>query len=425
MRSRQIREGSVGLLIIIGVILFGGLSIWLNRLRWGQQSYNFQVEFADANAMKSGAAVRYRGFEIGRITSMEPSANGVDVTVEINDVKLVIPKNVLIQANQAGLIGETSIDIQPLTELSASEQKMSPIAEDCNSNLIVCDNDRVVGEIGVSFGALLNSASRFSELYTDPVFFENLNSTAKNAGIAAAEIASLSQELSLLARDIRGELKNFSNAAKSIQSAANQTSRKISSTADRLAISIDEFSNTASKIGELADNANILITENRSNIQRTLSNIGDTSEQLNTIVANLSPAVAKVNLGVQAADTEKIAKNLEILTTNAADASANLRDITKNLNDPTNVLLLQQTLDAARVTFENAQKITSDLDELTGDPEFRNNLLNLVNGLSNLVSSTEQLEGQIRTAQLLESIKTQTEANSQIWQSLEVSTNNN
>jgi len=48
--------------------------------------------------------------------------------------------------------------------------------------------------------------------------------------------------------------------------------------------------------------------------------------------------------------------------------SANLRDISNALNSPTNLLVLQQTLDSARVTFQNAQKITSDLDELTGDP---------------------------------------------------------
>jgi len=43
-----------------------------------------------------------------------------------------------------------------------------------------------------------------------------------------------------------------------------------------------------------------------------------------------------------------------------------LRDVSNALNNPTNLLVLQQTLDSARVTFQNTQKITSDLDELTG-----------------------------------------------------------
>jgi len=62
------------------------------------------------------------------------------------------------------------------------------------------------------------------------------------------------------------------------------------------------------------------------------------------------------------------------VSANAAQASANLRDISNALTGPTNLLVLQQTLDSARVTFQNAQKITSDLDELTGDPAFRENI---------------------------------------------------
>jgi len=98
-------------------------------------------------------------------------------------------------------------------------------------------------------------------------------------------------------------------------------------------------------------------------------------------------------------------ENLETLSANAAEASTNLRDVTKTLNDPNNLLVLQQTLDSARVTFENTQKITSDLDELTGNPQFRQNLEQLVNGLSGLVSSTEQVEQQVKFAATLDSVK--------------------
>jgi phospholipid/cholesterol/gamma-HCH transport system substrate-binding protein len=91
-------------------------------------------------------------------------------------------------------------------------------------------------------------------------------------------------------------------------------------------------------------------------------------------------------------------QNVEVLTDNAANVSANLRDISKSLNDPNNLLVVQQTLNSARATFENAQKITADLDELTGDPSFRTNLRKLVDGLSKLVSYTDTLEQQITTA---------------------------
>lgn len=94
-------------------------------------------------------------------------------------------------------------------------------------------------------------------------------------------------------------------------------------------------------------------------------------------------------------------ENLENLTANAADASANLKDISTTFNNPNNLVMLQQTLDSARATFANTQKITADLDEITGDPEFRDRVRDLVKGLSSLLSSTQQLEEQIQTTQLL------------------------
>jgi phospholipid/cholesterol/gamma-HCH transport system substrate-binding protein len=39
---------------------------------------------------------------------------------------------------------------------------------------------------------------------------------------------------------------------------------------------------------------------------------------------------------------------------------------------------------------------------LTGDPALRDNLRNLIDGLGNLVSSTEQLQQQVQTARVVE-----------------------
>ncbi|PLZ89916.1 mammalian cell entry protein, partial [Fischerella thermalis CCMEE 5194] len=113
----------------------------------------------------------------------------------------------------------------------------------------------------------------------------------------------------------------------------------------------------------------------------------------------LSPTLNRLTQG-------ELIQNLETLSANAAQASANLRDASQALNNPNNLLVLQQTLDSARVTFENAQKITSDLDELTGDPTFRENFRQLVNGLGQLLSSTQQMEQQIEVASTLNAVKT-------------------
>ncbi|MGA9377369.1 MAG: hypothetical protein WBV73_01090, partial [Phormidium sp.] len=124
----------------------------------------------------------------------------------------------------------------------------------------------------------------------------------------------------------------------------------------------------------------------------------ETSDDLRVSVRKLGPSIDRISQG-------QLIQNLETLSANAVEASANLRKVSNSLNDPTVILSLQQTLDSARVTFQNAQKITSDLDELIGDPKIRQNLRNLINGLSGLVSSTQQLEQQVEVAQFLQPLK--------------------
>ena len=49
--KRTLREGSVGLLILMGLGAFVMIVLWLNRLTPGKNSYKFIVEFANAGGM--------------------------------------------------------------------------------------------------------------------------------------------------------------------------------------------------------------------------------------------------------------------------------------------------------------------------------------------------------------------------------------
>jgi phospholipid/cholesterol/gamma-HCH transport system substrate-binding protein len=68
---------------------------------------------------------------VGRVARISPSTNEVEVSVEINDAELLIPSDALIEANQSGLIGETTIDITPLGLLDNRYPGRQPGGEDC------------------------------------------------------------------------------------------------------------------------------------------------------------------------------------------------------------------------------------------------------------------------------------------------------
>lgn len=386
LRSRSIKEGSLGLLIIAGIVIFAGISLWLRGFQFGQNKYQITAQFPKINGTAVGDPIRFRGLKIGNIKDIKPKVNGVEVVMEISSSKILIPKDSAIKVTSSGLIGETFIDIQPpATELSLEAENINPLSQKCEDlNLIYCNGDRVKGETAVTLDDLLPLMYELNlQLSKNPDIFTNVGEAAKNAAVVAEEVTELTQDVASLVEEVQKELGTFSATAKAITDVANTASETIDSTAQ-------EYQETAQQLTELANNTNELLTQNSTQLTATLNNITTTSENLYSLVSQIDNTVAQ-------ADTKQLLENLETLTANAADTSANLKDISNTFGDPNNLVNLQQTLDSARVTFANAQKITADLEEITGDPNFRTNIRNLVDGLSNLVSSTEQLEQQMQT----------------------------
>ena len=412
MRSRTFREGSVGLLLLAGLGVFGVILLWLNRVTTSQRSYKVIIEFANAGGMQKGTLVRYRGVKVGSVSKIKPGLNNVEVEVDISQPELKIPRDVLVETNQSGLISESIIDITPKATLIQATDVAKPTEKNCNTQIILCNGSRLKGQVGISVDELIRSSTALSVAYSNPKFYNTVNKTLETASQAAVSVAALSRELQVLSKNAQQQLGTFSATANSVQRATdklststNQTVNQFGTTARQFSTTATEFSTTAKTISSTANqakslvtNLDSLVTTNRSTLVGTLNNLSQASNQLRVTVSSLSPTVNRFTQG-------KLLENLETLSANAAQASTTLRDATKSFNDPNNRLLLQQTLDSARVTFENTQKITSDLDELTGDPAFRNNLRQLVNGLSTLVSSTEQMQQQVQIADTLDSFK--------------------
>lgn len=365
----MVREGSVGLLILAGVGLFGGLILWLRGFNPSNRSFSVTVEFATTGGVQPGSPVRYRGVTVGRISRISPNPNGVAIQIDIAPADLIIPRDSEVTVNQSGLLGETVLDIIPRKPLPDGVVAAKPLDRDCNKEIILCEGSRINGTLGISTDELVRASIKFATVYSDPQFTGNINSLTKNSSDAAAQIVILSKEVTALVKSARQEVGTFSGTAKSI-------------------------SNAATQFGLTIGQVNSLITANRATLVSTLDNLNQTSGQLRLTVTRLSPTLDRIQQG-------QLIQNLETLSANAAQASINLRDVSVRLNNPSNLTVLQQTLDSARATFQNAQKITADLDELTGDPQLRNDLRNLIKGLSGLTSSTQQLQQQAQVAQVL------------------------
>lgn len=376
MRSRTLREGTVGLLILAGLITIGALVVWIRGFRLGSRSYQFVATFEDAGGVQVGSAVRYRGVVVGRVTAVSATGGAAEVEIEIRPATLEIPITSIILTNQTGLIGEATIDILP-PEGTPLEVATNPLATDCEGSGIICDGDRISGQVGATFNELIAATISLAELFSNEELFGNIVELTGNTSDAAEEVARLADSVTVIAESVQDEveplLQNLNATTTQIGLAANQA-------------------------GLTANELNRLLETNRGAIVGTLENLNQTTQEIRYIVGGITPLVEDDGL---IDELEVLVANASLAAASAAEASASLSNVTTSIATDENILLLQETLDSARATFQNVQKITADLDELTGDPELRDSLRDLIRSLNDLVSSTNQLQNQSAIAQSL------------------------
>ena len=380
LNRRGVREGLTGLLFLVGLAVFGGLILWINNFRPGESNYQFSINFFDGNGVAVGSPVRLRGVRIGQVVQVAPLVDQVKITVLV-EKNILIPIQSKITASQSGLIGETFVDIVPNEGAKPSKVAFADFVEQCkiqkdpkanavsNANavseelMLICPNSDIAqGASPVRIAQLLESLNKVA-LSIDKKFLNNLDSTIKDVGGAARKLGGIS-----------ADIRNVSTA---FEKAATGVNRNV----DSLGVAGKSVEQASRSVGGAADTLKIVVTDNRKNLVVILDNLSTASGDLKAVLAELRPALAN----------GQFSKDLTRLASNAAAAAENVRKITDGLSDPATIDSLRETLDAARVTFQNAQKITSDLDEITGDPNFRKNLRKLVDGLGQLVSTTDSM----------------------------------
>ncbi len=374
------RQSLIGLMLLVSLGILGIFILWVKNFSFGSGRYQATIIFPNAGGMIQGTRVAYRGVKIGQVTDVEPQADGVAIGVEISS-DLLIPSNSRIEAVQAGLVGETSIDITPLESLPPQEDIAKPLDPDCEPALIICNGSILPGENLLDVNALIRSTLRISNFLGDPETTTVVKSIAQNASDSLSSISEILAEFQK-----SGGMDNLNSTLNSVNLAADEITVLL--TEVRQKGSVDTLNSTLASVGALSEEIRTFLAANQTNLASTLQNIAQTSDQLRLIAKSLTPIVQRVEQG-------ELLDNLEDLSANATALSANLRNFSAQLEDPQTIMMLQQTLDSARSAFANIQKITSDVDELTGNPEVRQDLKKLIRGLSNLTSSTQLIQQQV------------------------------
>ncbi|MFM6059592.1 MAG: MlaD family protein [Microcystis aeruginosa] len=419
--SPTLRQSGIGLMLLASGGILIWLIAWLSNFSFGGRSYRATFLFPNVGGLMVGTRVGYRGVRIGQVTAITPEPEGVAVEVEISPADRLIPSNSLIEAIQSGLVGETTIDITPLQALPVVGVKEPPLSPNCNGEVIICNGSRLQGQSALNVNTLIRSLLRISNLVSDPDMVAGFRSFTQRAANALGGLDRFSGEATTALSEVRrsGTLGKVNSGMRSLESLP-----QVSGSLDRLSSDLSgvgglsqeattllrslqgsgglrnldatlvEARKTLLLVGQTTEELRVFLAANQNRLIATLDSIKTTSDRLQTTLAALDPILTQVQ-------KSQIIENLNTISANAVKLSENLGNFTAYLSDPATVVTLQQLLDSSRAAFANLQKITSDVDEITGNPQLRQEIIRLIRGLSRLVSSSEQLQQEFAQGQAM------------------------
>jgi phospholipid/cholesterol/gamma-HCH transport system substrate-binding protein len=287
--------------------------------------------------------------------------------------------------------------------------------------VIICNGSRLQGQSALNVNTLIRSLLRISNLVSDPDMVAGFRSFTQRAANALGGLDRFSGEATTALSEVRrsGTLGKVNSGMRSLESLP-----QVSGSLDRLSSDLSgvgglsqeattllrslqgsgglrnldatlvEARKTLLLVGQTTEELRVFLAANQNRLIATLDSIKTTSDRLQTTLAALDPILTQVQ-------KSQIIENLNTISANAVKLSENLGNFTAYLSDPATVVTLQQLLDSSRAAFANLQKITSDVDEITGNPQLRQEIIRLIQGLSRLVSSSEQLQQEFAQGQAM------------------------
>ncbi|KAJ4979357.1 hypothetical protein NE237_010137 [Protea cynaroides] len=210
--KRSIWEGGVGVFVVSGALLFALSLVWLKGFYMRSRSRTYQAvfEFSQACGICMGTPVRIRGVTVGNVIRINPSLKSIEAVVEVEDDKIIIPQNSLIEVNQSGLLMETLIDVTPRDPLPTPS--VGPLDPECvKEGLIVCDRQKIKGHQGVSMDALIGIFTRLGH-EMEEIGISKSYALAERVASVIQEAKPLLKRIEAMAEDVHPLLAEVCNS---------------------------------------------------------------------------------------------------------------------------------------------------------------------------------------------------------------------
>lgn len=376
----------VGILTLVAVLILVISIGWLKG-RSISEGERLTLKFYDVAGLRIGAPVQMMGYRVGQVEEMNPVFDGkesfMNVKIVISDSHVKIPHASLISIQQSGVIGEKFVEVTPpqakITYIPKIDNSTASITKD---KKVLVFSDGEYEEIGKVLSVAVVDSRSLSESHQKEFktpFAYQITYMITKTGL-------------IVPNDVRGKIGTSSNLI--LTPLDSEIIKYYSANADYTVIEplrINEFMDVqfqaAKAFNEINNKINALLSEDvLDDTQVTLANIKNVSIAAADAVTKADALITATKDDIEQTISLscQLTKEMTSLTSNLNSLVADEEfkaSITKTANslDTTsktiNSLLedkdTQETLKYLRETSKNMSELSSSVNEIAKDDKFK------------------------------------------------------
>tara|TARA_Y100001968_G_C19366325_1_gene722700 strand:- start:583 stop:1428 length:846 start_codon:yes stop_codon:yes gene_type:complete len=253
---RSLRDAFVGFSLLGGLVIFTGSMLWLRDFRLGSKSWEISADFIDASGLAQMSPVTYRGIIVGSVQKINFTPNSVQTKIKLNDSNLILPKPVIAKIVTSSVLGgDAQLSLISLGK-PLKDDELYKLSKDCPNQRILCDNDKIKGEMMVSISTLTEGLDEIIGQADRQEIVQKVSESIKQFDRTQAnldELVLLSKSELIRAKPIITELTKATSHLSNILSSLDnpktlQDIQEIASASNSLAKKFDQMSADMSNI---------------------------------------------------------------------------------------------------------------------------------------------------------------------------------
>ena len=256
---RSLRDSIVGFSLIGGLIIFTSFSFWLRGIKLSSKDWFIFANFNNASGLSKKSPVTYRGIIVGSIEDLIFTNESIKAKIVINNPEIILAKPAFAKVVTNSFLGG---DVQVALETSEAdlpENVEKATSKVCNSKLIVCEGDTILGK---KLSSLSNITNRINKLLKD----SNQENLVENIIKSIEQFDKTQENLDELIYLSKQEINRIKPFLNDLTIAAGHLNKILATmndaeTLDDIKLTLEASSSISRKINLLADEFELLMKD--------------------------------------------------------------------------------------------------------------------------------------------------------------------